>query len=115
MISGRWLSARGFAASSGNIAGGGLAMARLAPEQRFPTDLTDAQWRPGEPVCTRHRLVAPPTGESTKYGVAIAVSGIAGRVVSALRYTQVSQLLVLRPTPTPTPSPTRRALPPASG
>ncbi len=49
------------AASSGIIAGGGPAMARLAPEQRCPMDVTDAQWALVEPEFTTHAGPGAPT------------------------------------------------------
>ncbi len=36
-------------------------MARLAPEQRYPTDLTDAQWALVQPELTTHTGPGAPT------------------------------------------------------
>src|SRR4030067_1130912 len=62
----------GFAASSGISAGGGIAMARLAAEQRYPTDLTDAQWALVEPELTTH----PGPGAPPKVDLRRMVNGI---------------------------------------
>jgi uncharacterized membrane protein len=65
-----------------------------------------SRWRPGEPVRTKHWLIAP-TPPVARYEVAIALVGSSEKEVSPLRYTQVGTLGVqLEKTPTAAGSPT---------
>lgn len=61
------------------------------------------RWRPGEPVRTKHWLIAP-TPPSPRYGVAIAVVSSQEKEVSPLRYTQVGTLEIQLDKKTPQPT-----------
>ena len=65
-----------------------------------------SQWRPGEPVRTKHWLIVGPSQGTAagRYGIAIALAGSQEKEIPALRYTQVGTLEVQVEKKTPQPT-----------